>query len=69
MPRISDDSSSTDVVLCPENDTCFAAKLYISGVGVGVNSTMADKEMSGKDAAWILTSAIIIFTMQTGREQ
>lgn len=23
-------------------------------------------EMTGKDASWILTSAVIIFTMQTG---
>ncbi len=31
------------------------------------NATQIHEELTGKDASWILTTAVIIFTMQTGR--
>ncbi len=34
-----------------------------------LNMTQAThEELTGKDASWILTTAVIIFTMQTGKE-
>ncbi len=32
-------------------------------------TAQAGEDMTGKDASWILTSAVIIFTMQTGERQ
>ncbi len=41
------------------NVSCKQAILHL-------NESVNASEMTGKDASWILTSAVIIFTMQTG---
>ena len=52
-------SFMTMATICT-NVSCKQAVLHL-------NDTLATgNEMTGKDASWILTSAVIIFTMQTG---
>ena len=54
-----------NVELCSENDVCFNATITVRNDDV--NETSSEPEITSKDATWILTSAIIIFTMQTGK--
>ena len=42
------------------NVSCKQAVLHLN------DTLTTGNEMTGKDASWILTSAVIIFTMQTG---
>ena len=52
-------SFMTMATICT-NVSCKQAVLHL-------NDTLpSGNEMTGKDASWILTSAVIIFTMQTG---
>ena len=55
-------SIMTMATICT-NVSCKQAILHING------SLTSGDEMTGKDASWILTSAVIIFTMQTGRSR
>ena len=52
-------SFMTMATICT-NVSCKQAMLHLN------DSFTSPSEMTGKDASWILTSAVIIFTMQTG---
>ena len=52
-------SFMTMATICT-NVSCKQAVLHLN------DSLTPGNEMTGKDASWILTSAVIIFTMQTG---
>ena len=52
-------SFMTMATICT-NISCKQAVLHLN------DTLTTGNEMTGKDASWILTSAVIIFTMQTG---
>ena len=68
------DSHKDMLALCT-NHSCHQAILYdnVSTLTTLVNGSVVIGQevvkvaMSGRDASWILTSAVIIFTMQTGQ--
>ena len=53
-------SFMTMATICT-NVSCKQAMLHLN------DSVTRANDMTGKDASWILTSAVIIFTMQTGK--
>ena len=57
-------SGQTNVSLASRGSFAKVASLCLNSTCQETIATMM--EMSGKDASWILTSAVIIFTMQTG---
>ena len=59
--------TSTKVQFCTEDNDCFNATVRVDNRDA--NETKSEIEITSKDATWILTSAIIIFTMQTGKNR
>ena len=67
MPTFDDTDINVIDKLCREQFNNLCPNQTQSSDAMNASTAEVPLDLSGKDASWILTSAVIIFTMQTGK--